>query len=120
MPVIKWIQEHRAPRLRPRRGKGARKGNVRDQLPKALIPPPFVRKKKLPELIPCLDKACDLDPCMIHCRSNEDDPGVHAIDWRFAGWAKGWNDGTFDVACAHCGEVGWVHAKVRDKDVNWG
>lgn len=46
--------------------------------------------------------------------------GHHEPDMRFAGWAKGYGDGEFDVACRLCGELGRAVVKLKAKDVLWG
>lgn len=73
----------------------------------------------LPEPGPCGREGCDAEVCAEHCPKNPD--GVqHEVDPARMGWARGRGDGTFDVYCTHCGEVGYVKVNPRRLKVTWG
>lgn len=49
----------------------------------------------------------------------KDFKGGHEVDMQFAGWAKGYGDGTFDVSCRLCGEIGSTKIDLSNGDVRW-
>ena len=85
----------------------------------AFVPPYSLRP--IPDPGPCGRRGCHEDPCGAHCSAaGKAGRWRHKVDGRFLGWAKGHGDGTFDVACQLCGEVGWVRVVPAPADVAWG
>jgi hypothetical protein len=76
---------------------------------------PHHSRTPLPEPGPCARKLCKKEVCAEHCKV----AGGHKIDWGFAGWAKGHDDGRFDVSCKLCGAIGTAIVKLQPKEVLW-
>ncbi len=98
-----------------------KRGTAREELKqenRSGTPVPAYGRKPLPDLdeYPVHD---DGTPWVFLCREKEY-RAYHEIDWNFAGWAKGYADGRFDVSCRLCGEVGFIVLKIDDKAVTWG
>lgn len=119
MPVEKV---DRTPKLRRRRGAAKRK-SARQNVKNPVILPTCSRKP-LPPVGPCPKVTCKEEDCSVHCKEPATTKGLHAfeheIDLTWLGWAKGYRDGTFDVSCARCGEIGWIKYIPKTEDVDWG
>lgn len=81
------------------------------------LPVPHYSRKPLPgiQVYPLDSKGHP----QTHLCSGKDFKGPHEIDMQFAGWAKGYNDGTYDVSCKLCGEIGSTRVLITAADVNW-
>ena len=96
--------------------------NARDELKKQdgnrtgnLVP--HFSKKAMPGI-----EVYPLDPSgnpMMHLCPEKSFEGPHEPDMQFAGWAKGYGDGTFDVSCRLCGEIGSTKVELTGDDVRW-
>ncbi len=116
------ISPDRTPKIR--RGQKAKRKSARVGLrapPQVL---PTFSRKPLPEADSCPKKSCKKEACYEHCQKPAATSGSnafkHEVDVRWLGWAKGYGDGTFDVSCKNCGEVGWVHVVPESGEVAWG
>lgn len=118
---IRQKTERQGPTLRTRKRRGgkqrrARQGVKVDNRTRPVVPQ--FGRKPLPDLerYPLNQQG---EP-RTHLCPAKDFEGEHEVDMQFAGWAKGYDDGTFDVSCKLCGEVGSCDVKLRSKDVTWG
>ena len=121
MPMLKKRkkQPDRSPKLRSKKNRGtARQELKRDN--RSGTPPcvPQFGMKPIPDL-ETYPKDKSGEP-KTHLGGSKEFKSQHEVDWRFAGWAKGYSDGTFDVSCKLCGEVGRIELVVAPKDVAWG
>lgn len=84
---------------------------------------PTCSRKALPPPGPCPKVTCKGEDCTVHCKEPAvtKGPGAyrHVVDVSWLGWAKGYRDGTFDVSCKNCGEIGWTCCVPEPRDVNW-
>lgn len=106
----------------PTIGRRRKKDGVRKELKRenrSGPPIPQFSRKPLPDLDDYPKERGTKEPKVQLCPKKHH-RGPHEVDWSFAGWAKGYGDGTFDVSCRLCGEVGRVELKIHGRDVAWG
>lgn len=98
---------------RTRGWKGRSKGGKKQKQEGPVIP--VFSRTPLSEPGPCGRQTCKDEVCSRHCKEARG----HKIDWRFAGWAKGHGDGTFDVSCKLCGMIGTAKVELKATEVLW-
>lgn len=97
------------------------RGRAREEFQKDRSSPPSVptfSRKPLPDP-DAYPKDRDGQP-KFHLCSEKDFKGPHEVDWQFAGWAKGYGDGEFDLSCRLCGEIGRTRVKPHPRLIGWG
>lgn len=125
VPVEKKQKVGLAPKIGRRRGGRPKRKSAREHQKNPVILPTCSRKP-LPPAGPCPNRLCSDDLCAVHCRNprknakGEVTSYDHEVDLQFLGWAKGHGDGTFDVSCARCGEIGWAWFVPKPDAVEWG